>query len=166
MEEMTFKEFSREVNQIYKKNCEVYYKLASHYGFTETMFDILYFIRENEDCSTQAQICNILCLRKQTVNSALKKLEKEGYIYFSKEAGNQKNKKIHFTEKGEKLAQNTVDHIFEVEKKAFEELTSEEREGVLYYGLRHIEVLERETDEFLRNAKAKPGSSGNCEGHF
>ena len=27
MEEMTFEEFSREVNNIYKKNCEVYYKL-------------------------------------------------------------------------------------------------------------------------------------------
>ena len=41
MEEMTFEEFSREVNNIYKKNCEVYYKLASHFGMTETMFDIL-----------------------------------------------------------------------------------------------------------------------------
>ena len=42
MEEMTFEEFSREVNNIYKKNCEVYYKLASHFGMTETMFDILF----------------------------------------------------------------------------------------------------------------------------
>ena len=154
MDEMTFKEFSREINRVYKKNCGVYYKLASHYGLTETMFDILYFVRENEDCSTQAQICNTLCLRKQTVNSALKKLEKEEYIYFSKEAGNQKNKKIHFTEKGEEMVRNTVDHIFEVERKAFEKLTPEEREGVLFYGLRHIEVLEKETDEFLQKEKA------------
>ena len=77
MAEMTFKDFLRDVNNIYKKNCAVYYKLASHYGLTETMFDILYFVRENEDCTTQAQICNNLYLRKQTVNTALKKLEKE-----------------------------------------------------------------------------------------
>ena len=73
MEEMTFEEFSREVNNIYKKNCEVYYKLASHFGMTETMFDILYFVRENDGGYTQAQLCESLHLRKQTVNSALKK---------------------------------------------------------------------------------------------
>lgn len=72
MEEMTFEEFSREVNNIYKKNCEVYYKLASHFGMTETMFDILYFVRENDGGYTQAQLCESLHLRKQTVNSALK----------------------------------------------------------------------------------------------
>ena len=87
MQEMTFAEFSRDANRIYKKNCAVYYKLASHYGLTETMFDILYFVRENEDCGTQAQLCNNLYLRKQTVNSALKKLEKEGYIYLAKDRG-------------------------------------------------------------------------------
>lgn len=94
MAEMTFKDFLRDVNNIYKKNCAVYYKLASHYGLTETMFDILYFVRENEDCTTQAQICNNLYLRKQTVNTALKKLEKEGCIYLEKDVGNRKNKTI------------------------------------------------------------------------
>ena len=55
---MTFEEFSREVNNIYKKNCEVYYKLASHFGMTETMFDILYFVRENDGGYTQVQLCS------------------------------------------------------------------------------------------------------------
>lgn len=45
MEEMTFEEFSREVNNIYKKNCEVYYKLASHFGMTEN------YVRYSVFCS-------------------------------------------------------------------------------------------------------------------
>lgn len=44
MQEMTFAEFSRDANRIYKKNCAVYYKLASHYGLTETMFDIHFIL--------------------------------------------------------------------------------------------------------------------------
>lgn len=104
MEEMTFEEFSREVNNIYKKNCEVYYKLASHFGMTETMFDILYFVRENDGGYTQVQLCESLHLRKQTVNSALKKLEKDGVICLSQDSGNKKSKTIHFTEKGKELA--------------------------------------------------------------
>ena len=107
MEEMTFEEFSREVNNIYKKNCEVYYKLASHFGMTETMFDILYFVRENDGGYTQVQLCESLHLRKQTVNSALKKLEKDGVICLSQDSGNKKSKTIHFTEKGKELAQST-----------------------------------------------------------
>ena len=81
MAEMTYRDFLRDVNNIYKKNCAVYYKLASYYGLTETMFDIIYFVRENENCTTQAQICNNLYLRKQTVNTALKKLETKKYHY-------------------------------------------------------------------------------------
>ena len=154
MEEMTFRDFLRDVNNIYKKNCAVYYKLASYYGLTETMFDILYFVRENEDCTTQAQICNNLYLRKQTVNTALKKLEKEGCIYLEKSAGNRKNKTIHFTEKGNELVRNTVDHVFEVERRAFERLSDEEKKGVLYYGLRHVNVLAEETEQFLAEEKA------------
>ena len=161
MDAMTFEDFSRAVNSIYKKNCGVYYKLASHYGFTETMFDILYFIRENEGGYTQAQLCSTLYLRKQTVNTALKKLEKDGYIYFAKDTENKKNKTIHFTEKGKALAEDTVDHIFEVEKRAFEKLTKEERDGVLYYGLKHIEVLEEKTEEFLKEDKKKKSPEQN-----
>ena len=78
-----------------------------------------------------------------------------GNIYFAKEYRKQKNKTIHFTEKGESLAKDTVDHIFEVEKQAFEGLTEEEREGVLYYGLKHIEVLEEKTEKFLKSDKKK-----------
>lgn len=124
-----------------KRNACRLFLYLDHYGLTETMFDILYFVRENEDCTTQAQICNNLYLRKQTVNTALKKLEKEDYIYLEKDAGNRKNKTIHFTEKGNELARNTVDHVFEVERRAFERLSEEEKNGVLYYGLKHVNVL-------------------------
>ena len=53
------------------------------------------------------------------------------------------------------MAKDTVDHIFEVEKQAFEGLTEEERECVLYYGLKHIEVLEEKTEKFLKSDKKK-----------
>lgn len=123
---MTFEEFSREVNNIYKKNCEVYYKLASHFGMTETMFDILYFVRE-----------------------------KDGVICLSQDSGNKKSKTIHFTEKGKELAQSTVDPIFELEQRAFKRLTSQERENVLYYGYRHIDILEDEMKKLLERNKKK-----------
>lgn len=42
-----------------------------------------------------------------------------------------------------------MDHVFEVERRAFERLSEEEKKGVLYYGLKHVNVLEEETDQFL-----------------
>lgn len=155
MDEVTFCDFLKSVNQVYKRSCNVYYRLAAHYGFTETMFDILYFVRENEDCFTQAQICSNLYLRKQTVNSALKKLERDGYIYLTHGETNHKNKIIRFTEKGENMVRETIDPIFEVERKAFEALSLEERTGIMHYGLRHMEVLEQQTDAFLKREEDK-----------
>ena len=43
--------------------------------------------------------------------------------------------------KGNELVRNTVDHVFEVERRAFERLSEEEKKGVLYYGLKHVNVL-------------------------
>ena len=51
------------------------------------------------------------------------------------------------------LVRNTVDHVFEVERRAFEKLSEEEKKGVLYYGLRHVNVLADETEKFLTEEK-------------
>lgn len=55
--------------------------------------------------------------------------------------------------KGNELVRNTVDHVFEVERRAFEKLSEEEKKGVLYYGLRHVNVLADETEKFLTEEK-------------
>ena len=71
--------FNRET----KKLDDVYRSAAKSCGISECAFWILYTLRVEEKSFTQAEICEFLIEPKQTVNSALKKLEAEGYLTLS-----------------------------------------------------------------------------------
>ena len=64
---------------------------------------------------------------KQTVNSALKKLESEGYITLTPAGAHTKNS---LTKSGTKLCEQTVDKVIEAECAALGNMTDEESENM------------------------------------
>ena len=72
-----------EYNHVYKENTAIYRDLSVRMGMTESTFWILYTLRVEEAPVTQSDMCAILGYPKQTVNSALKKLEQEGLLTLS-----------------------------------------------------------------------------------
>lgn len=50
------------------------------HGFSDTAFWILYLLCKEERTYTQNDLADELCIAKQTVNSAIAKLVKEGYV--------------------------------------------------------------------------------------
>ena len=69
-----------EYNHVYKENTAIYRDLSIRLGLNESTFWILYTLRIEEPPVTQSDMCAILAYPKQTVNSALKKLEQEGLL--------------------------------------------------------------------------------------
>lgn len=98
--------FNRET----KKLDDVYRSAAKSCGISECAFWILYTLRVEEKPFTQAEICEFLIEPKQTVNSALKKLEAEGYLTLSAGA-DQRSKRVCLTEKGERFVKAHVDRV-------------------------------------------------------
>ena len=74
---------------------------------------------------TQSDVCTVLYQPKQTVNSALKKLESEGYITLTPAGAHAKN--ISLTKSGTKLCEQTVD---KAECAALGNMTDEETENM------------------------------------
>ena len=72
-----------EYNHVYKENTAIYRDLSIRLGLNESTFWILYTLRIEEPPVTQSDMCAILGYPKQTVNSALKKLEQEGLLTLS-----------------------------------------------------------------------------------
>ena len=89
---------------------------------------------EEEGTLTQSSICDALYQPKQTVNSALKKLENDGYIELET-MDDHRSKQINFTEKGSKFVDETVGKVIANEQKALLSLTLEEQE--MFIGLFH-----------------------------
>lgn len=73
-------------------------------------------------------VCTVLYQPKQTVNSALKKLESEGYITLTPAGAHTKN--ISLTKSGTKLCEQTVDKVIEAECAALGNMTDEESENM------------------------------------
>ena len=104
-------------NKEMKKLDDVYRSAAKACGMAECAFWILYTLRVEERPFTQAEICEFLAEPKQTVNSALKKLEAEGYLALSS-GTDQRSKLVQLTPEGERLARAHVDRIPEAEAAA------------------------------------------------
>ena len=80
MEHSGLEEFWKINNRIYNETNQLYHRLARACGLSDCAFWLLYTLREEEEPLTQTQLSEILCLPRQTVNSALKRLVKEGCL--------------------------------------------------------------------------------------
>ena len=116
-----------EFNEVMKENNDLYSNLAKKFKMSDCMLWILYILREENKVLTQSDICNMMCIPKQTVNSSLKKMEAEGYIELLN-INDKRSKQVSFTEKGLDLANNTVDIIISKENNALSKLDEKEQE--------------------------------------
>ena len=69
---------------------------------------------------------------KQTIHSALKSLEGQGYVTLSVSEKNRKNKLISLTTKGDEFMRKIIYPIVDAEKAALNELTLDERKEMLF----------------------------------
>jgi len=115
-----------ELNEIMKETDDLYRNLAKKFKMSDCMIWILYILREDDRSVTQSDICNMMCIPKQTVNSSLKKMEAEGYIELLS-INDKRSKQVCLTEKGVDLANNTVDIIISKENNALSKMDKEEQ---------------------------------------
>lgn len=107
----------------------VYHEIALKMGLSDSALKILYTICDNRDRCLLQNICRQSGLSKQTVNSALRKLEGEGIVYL--EAAGAKNKRVCFTEEGKRLGERTAGRIIEAENAIFASWPREDVENYL-----------------------------------
>ena len=153
MSELTFPEFIRRYNSLYKETNGLYHDLARHFGLSDSAFWILYALREAGGCVSQSQLCGDLYLSKQTVHSALKQLEQGGYLRLENLPNNRKNKRVRVTPQGEQLLAQVADPVFAMEERAFLRLAPEQRQALLELDAAMLEALRQECSLILRQGK-------------
>ena len=78
--ENTFGNELREFNCLYKEVDEIYHEIALKMGISDSGFIILYALAELGDGCLQKDIAKIYYISKQTVNSSISNLKKNGYV--------------------------------------------------------------------------------------
>lgn len=142
-----------EYNRLLKENDDIYHSLARHYGISDCTLWILYIVSESKTNHTQNRICELLSLSKQTVNSALKKLEKDGYIELAPYPGSQKTKLVRLTESGKAFAGGIIDQVEKIEHAAFCQFSAEERIIFLELFEKYVSRLQTECRQLLMTKK-------------
>lgn len=138
----------KEFNQLLKKMDNVYDKLAKSSGISDTAFWIIYTIKNEKETYKQKDLCVMWSYSKQTINSALKKLEEQNIIKLVSVPENKKDKKIILTDYGEQLAKELIDPVNEIEKESLKQL----KEANIFIDLfkKYIETMEEKSENFLK----------------
>ena len=117
-------ETMRAFNRVMLEGNELYRDAARALNLSENPFWILYSLRDCGGAITQSELVRRMGSSKQTVNSALKTLLRDGLIVLEE---GRRAKPVSLTEKGEALCAASVDIVRAQEEGALMALTPEEQ---------------------------------------
>ena len=129
-------------NQLYKEMDEIYHQYARDHGMSDTAMWLLYSLCLSDTPYTQREICSEWHYPPQTLNSALKTLERQGLIALESVPGNQKNKLVVLTEQGNSVVQQMIVPLVAAERQSFMELQESEKEALLSLTQKYVDLLQ------------------------
>ena len=106
-----------------------YHEAALRLGLSDSAMQVLYAICNKGESCPLNEICRLSGLSRQTINSALRKLETEGILYLEALSG--RKKRACLTAQGKELAQRTVAHLMEIENSILDSWPEAQREQYL-----------------------------------
>lgn len=116
--------------QTYKELNHIYHNYAKTCGLSDTAFLVLYSLctlPDDRKSYTQSEFCADWFYSKQTVNSAMKKLEQAGLIQLEPVAGQKKNKQIRLTDAGASLSESMITPLIWAEDHALLDMDEQVR---------------------------------------
>lgn len=133
----------KELNKIQREITEVYHGVYLELGISSTAFSILYALVDLGDGCRQIDIVKAYFISKQTINSSIKNLVKNGYVELKSSKGN--DRLIFLTPKGRQLVEKKIYPFFEVENSVIDELSKEEQLMFVLLMKKYLQKLKEKT---------------------
>ena len=117
-------------DKIYQINClteevdSLYHQAALKLGVSDSVMFVLYMLHISGEKCLLYDIYKLSGISKQTINSAIRKLENDGIVYLEKHNG--KSKIVCATENGKAYIAQTGARLAEAESRAFDDWSEEE----------------------------------------
>lgn len=132
-------------NQLWNEIDFIYHEVALKLGLSDSAMMVLYSVCNIGDECMLSDITHSSGISKQTVNSALRKLETEDIIFL--EPVGLKKKKVCLTEKGKEFVKNTVYKVIEIENSIFDSWRDDEWEKFIELNQRFVTALRSKAKE-------------------
>lgn len=141
--ENTFGNELREFNCLYKEVDEIALKM----GISDSGFIILYALAELGDGCLQKDIAKIYYISKQTVNSSISNLKKNGYVCLR--PGKGRDMHICLTPRGEELIREKIVPVIEAENSTFAAMTQKESRELIRLTRKYASLLREKAEQIL-----------------
>ncbi len=138
----------KEYRAQYWESDGLYNSVIEKSGLSTSELMTLYCV--SNGINTQTAISKKLCMPKQTINSAVKKFEKQGVMVLVETYGNNKLKTLALTAKGEELVKDKVLAMDNIEEAVWAELDDDEKEQLVRLTARFNKLLAEKVAAFLK----------------
>lgn len=134
-----------EFNRLNKAISELYHDICVQIGISDSVFDIFYAISVLGDGCCQKDICNYAFTSKQTIHSAIHKLEHDGFITLKSGKGREMH--IYLTPKGERFLEENIAPVIVMENKTCSQMNAKELDTLLLLMKKYFDCLRIQADE-------------------
>ncbi len=133
-----------ECSSIRKETGALYGEMAKKSGLSGAAYWVLYYIWLLDGVCTQKDICKQWSFSKQTVNTALKSLERKALISVVRVESDRRSKRIMLTEDGERFSSKYIKIARQTEKIALQKMSDAERDAMIQGSRRYLELFKEE----------------------
>lgn len=138
-----------------KKIGELHHRIATLIGISDSVMWTLHCLCDEDTIHTQNSIAMKMGVPKQTINSAVNWLIKQGYIYMEQLPIARNNKQILLTEQGKAFCKKYIAPVVKAEEVAFDRLSKEEQETYLSLGIKHNQFQLEEFQALLTQLRGE-----------
>lgn len=139
-----FKKLQR-INHLISETDNLYHQASLKIGLSDSASRILYALYIGGGSCLLSDIYKDSGISKQTVNSALRKLEQEDVVKLKQHHG--KSKIVFLSEQGTKKAEETVSRLVTAEMDAFESWSEEEINTYIHLTNKYLETFRAQVNK-------------------
>ncbi len=132
------------LNYMISETNSVYHKAAEILGLSDSALTVLYSLCSECGSCKLSSIYKLSGMPKQTVNSAVRKMEADKLLYLENTDG--KSKKVILTEAGKELAEKTALRLINAENRIAESWNEEDMELFIRLNQRYAADLRKELE--------------------
>lgn len=135
------------INQHIKELNSLYHTAAVRSGGSDGEICVWSMLLTTDKEYSQQDLCELLFLPKQTINSIISGLIKKGYIFLEHVPGTRNRKVIRLSDEGRNYGEKNIMWIFEAEQHAMEDADPHEIRTLISMLEKYIHKLKRELTE-------------------
>lgn len=132
------------INYLSNELDALYHRSSLKFGISDSVSVVLYTVQDRGGECPLGEIYKATGISRQTVNSAVRSLERDGMLYLEQDSG--RTKRVHLTGRGRDFADRTVARLFRAETAAFDSWGEDEIADYIRLMEKYLQCFRREVE--------------------